>query len=57
MWGVKNTRLVDYLCENGIYPEYESLGVTFFKTNCKFRELLDNYFIKYTCIPNRVGKY
>lgn len=55
MWGIKNIRLVDYLCENGIYPEYESIGVTFFKTSDKFRELLDRYFIQYTCIPNRLG--
>lgn len=55
MWGIKSIYLVDFLCENGLYPEYESLGVTFFKTSNKLRELMDRYFILHTCIPNRVG--
>lgn len=55
MWGVKNIHLVDFLCENGIYPEYESLGVSFFKASNTFRTLLDRYFIQHTCIPNRLG--
>lgn len=57
MWGIKSIYLVDFLCENGLYPEYESLGVTFFKTSNKLRELMDRYFIQHTCIPNKVGSY
>lgn len=53
MWGIKNIRLVDYLCENGVYPEYESFGITFFQTSKKLRDLMDSYFIRYTCIPNK----
>lgn len=55
MWGIKNIRIVDFMCENGIYPEYESMGVSFFKTSNSFRTLLDRYFIINTCIPNKVG--
>lgn len=57
MWGVKSIKLVDYLCSNGVFPEYESLGVTFFKTTAKFRELKDKYYLEIVCIPNRVGVY
>lgn len=57
MWGIKNIRLVDYMCINGVFPEYERYGVTFFKTNEKFRTLLDRYYIEYTLIPNRLGSY
>ena len=53
MWGIKNVRLVDYLCENGVFPECERWGVSFFKTTDKMRELMDSYFIRYTCIPNK----
>lgn len=55
MWGIKNIRLVDFLCENGLYPECERWGVTFFKTSDKLRDLMDSYFIRYTCVPNRLG--
>jgi hypothetical protein len=57
MWGIKNIRLVDYMCINGVFPEYERYGITFFKTSEKFRTLLDRYYIEYTLMPNRLGSY
>ena len=55
MWGIKSVNLVDYLCSNGIFPEYDRYGVTFFKRSDKFIELLEQYYIKTVCIPNKVG--
>ena len=57
MWGIKSIKLVDYLCSNGVFPEYESLGVTFFKATAKFRELKDKFYLESVCIPNKVGVY
>ncbi len=52
MWALKNTRQIDFLWENGLKPEYESYGTAFYKTGKRFRELMDKYYIQYTCIPN-----
>lgn len=51
---VSNIHIQDYLYENGLEPVKEDLlGVAFYKPCRKFYLLLDKYYIKYTCIPNK----
>ena len=52
MWALKNTRQIDFLYENGLKPEFERYGTAYYKTGKRFRELMDKYYIQYTCIPN-----
>lgn len=53
MWAIKNINQIDFLWENGIKPIYERYGVAYYKTSKQLHTLLDRYFIKYSCIPNK----
>ena len=53
MWCISSNRLNDYLYMNRYYPEYERIGYSVYKATDRLRELIDNYYIEYVCIPNK----
>ena len=53
MW-IKNRHLINYLKDNGLFPEVEMLnGDTYFTHSELLDALLDTYTITYDCVPNR----
>ena len=56
MYQTDNIAQIDYLAANGVEPEYQSCGYSFFGNGPRLKELLDRYYIMYACIPNRLGK-
>lgn len=46
MWCIKSNKLNDFLMENGVYPEYERIGLSFYKVSDNLRYLLEEYAIK-----------
>lgn len=53
MWVVKSIKLYDFLGEHGLFPSWESMGIYYYKTSKRLKELLLRYDIIYTLIPNR----
>ena len=53
VWCISSNRLNDYLYMNRYYPEYERIGYSVYKATDRLRELIDNYYIEYVCIPNK----
>ena len=53
MWAVKNAKLIDFLELNGCMPECEWYDTAFYCSSDRLRDLLDRYYIRYHCIPNR----
>jgi hypothetical protein len=51
---IKSIKLNDFLMENGIYPEYENSGLSFYRDSVKLFNLLDDYAIK-KAFNNRNG--
>ena len=56
MRAINNTHIIDYLWINGVKPTYELCGVAYYDTNRQLRNLLDRYYIEFTCIPNKGWK-
>lgn len=50
---VKSERLIDFLCLNKIYPDYEAFGLAHFPKSERLIDLIDKYTIEYCCIPNK----
>lgn len=46
MWCIKSIKLNDFLMENGIYPEYENSGLSFYHNSARLRSLLDDYAVR-----------
>ena len=57
MWIIKSERLIDYLWERGCIPIMECGSIAFYRSSADLRLLLENYYIRYVCIPNREGLY
>jgi len=53
MWIIKSERLIDYLWERGCIPIMECGSIAFYRSSADFRLLLESYYIRYVCIPNR----
>ena len=51
---IRNNNIKNFLEENGIYPVKEEYGYAYYKSTPQFFSLLDSYFIKYICIPNKL---
>lgn len=51
---IRNKHMQDYLEENGIYPVREDYEAAYYRHTPKLLSLLDSYFIKYICIPNKL---
>lgn len=56
MYQTNNIKQIDYLAANGVEPEYQSFGYSFFRRDPILKELLDRYYIMNVCLPNRLGK-
>jgi len=54
MWCIKNLNIIDYLWERGYIPAYETDSGAFYKSSADLRLLLDSYFIRFICIPNKL---
>jgi hypothetical protein len=46
MWCIKSNKINDFLMENGLYPEYENSGLSFYRKSEYLRALLDEYAIQ-----------
>lgn len=55
MWIIKSERLIDYLWERGCVPIMECGGVAIYRSSADFRLLLESYYIRFVCIPNKKG--
>lgn len=53
MWCIKSTRLIDFLWERGLMPVLEFGEIAFYRSSADLRLLLESYYIRYVCIPNR----
>lgn len=53
MWVIKSTRLIDFLWERGCKPIMECGNIAIYAANADIRLLLENYYIRYVCIPNK----
>ena len=56
MYRTSNIFQIDYLATYGIEPEYSAFGYSFFRRSARLKELLDKYYIEYSCLPNRLGR-
>ena len=56
MYQTNNIKQIDYLAANGVEPEYQSFGYSFFRRGPRLEDLLDRYYIMYACLPNRLGR-
>lgn len=53
MWCIKSERLIDFLWERGCKPVLEYGSIAFYASNPDIRLLLESYYIRYVCIPNK----
>lgn len=51
---IHSVRMINFLMEHGEEPVYECEYYAKFRRSDRLYELLDLYYIKYTCIPNRI---
>lgn len=56
MYQTNNIKQIDYLAANGVEPEYQLFGYSFFRRGPRLKDLLDRYYIMYACLPNRLGR-
>jgi hypothetical protein len=53
MW-ITSRSLINYLMDNGLFPEAENLkGEAYFLHSETLETLLDSYTVRYECIPNK----
>lgn len=57
MIATKNIRLIDFLWENGIFPDKELFNMAYYTVSEKLLDMMDRYYIKTVCIPNKGGNY
>ena len=50
---IRNDNIKNFLDENGIQPVKEDYENAYYKETPKLLSLLDTYFIRYICVPNR----
>lgn len=50
---IRNNNIKNFLEENGIYPVKEDYEFAYYRKTPKLYSLLDSYFIKFICIPNK----
>lgn len=55
MFYVHEVRLINFLWERGITPDYEIGNTALYRRTKRLNELLDKYYIRYVCIPNKWG--
>lgn len=48
---------MDYLALNGCFPINEWCDIAIYRSSEQLRELLERYYIRYYCIPNRKDRY
>lgn len=51
---IRNKHINDYLYEHSYFPYYEWDDECYYKSTKRFKELLDNYYIQYIIIPNKL---
>jgi hypothetical protein len=51
---IKNLHIIEYLWERGLIPVFETDNGAFYKITADLNLLLDNYFVRYICIPNKL---
>ena len=51
---IQNLNIINFLEENGIYPVKEDFFFAYYRETPQLFLLLDKYFIKYICIPNKL---
>lgn len=54
MW-INNIKLQNFLALNGFIPVIETATEAYYDNTRDLRKLLTSYFIKYKCIPNKLG--
>ena len=54
MW-INNYKLQDFLALNGFNPVIETSTEAYYNNDRELKKLLTSYFIKYKCIPNKLG--
>lgn len=53
---VRNPRMIQFFESYGVSPAYEEYKNAYYKRTPAFLELLEKYYIRYNCFPNRVAK-
>lgn len=51
---VRSRQLNNYLWDKGCIPMFETQAAAYYKINGDLQMLLENYYIRYYCIPNRL---
>ena len=54
MWCIRNLNIIDFLWQKGMIPAFETDNGAFYKASADLRRLLDSYFIRYVCLPNKL---
>lgn len=54
---VKSKKLIDYLWLKGCIPAFETPAAAYYRITADLHMLLENYYIRYYCIPNEKGFY
>ena len=56
MWCIKDPKLLDYLWERGMLPVFETGNAAFYYTSYDLHQLLESFYIREVCIPNKKGR-
>ena len=51
---ITNDNIKNFLEENGIYPVREWYEKAYYKETAQLFSLLDSYYIKFSCMPNKL---
>ena len=54
---IRNDKMKNFLELNGIYPVREWYEEAWYKKTPKFLSLLDDYYIQFHCVPNRLENF
>jgi hypothetical protein len=53
---VNNVKVIDFLTLHGCYPIAETVeGAAIYQKTPEFNDLMDRYYIRTVCIPNRLA--
>lgn len=54
---VKSKKLIDYLWLRGCIPAFETQTAAYYRITKDLQMILENYYIRYYCIPNIKERY
>lgn len=49
---IKNRKLINYLCEKGVYPKKQNDYFAYYEKSEKLTRLVDSYYIESVCFCN-----